>query len=81
MAAMYRNGTGVARDDRRATLLVRQAAEAGNYSAIVDLADCYDKGIGVPQDRQQAAEWYRKALPMETGDYVGPAKKWLQEHP
>lgn len=39
----------------------RKAADQGNLSGEMHLAECYRDGRGVPRDMAQAAEWYRKA--------------------
>ncbi|RKY26624.1 MAG: hypothetical protein DRP83_03880, partial [Planctomycetota bacterium] len=39
----------------------RKAAEQGNADAMVDLGMIYVRGQGVPQDYQEAANWFRKA--------------------
>lgn len=80
LAAVYRNGRGVARDDQRAAQLTRQAADAGSYAAMLDLAHAYDEGLGVPQDREQARQWMHKALLLEKLDPAGPARQWLKDH-
>ncbi len=40
----------------------RKAAELGNVEAQFLLAKWYDKGEGVPQNREKALFWYRKAV-------------------
>jgi TPR repeat protein len=45
----------------RAAALFRQAAERRNPLAEYDLGYCYEKGIGVPHDQEQADTWYRRA--------------------
>ncbi|MCK5097449.1 MAG: SEL1-like repeat protein, partial [Desulfobacteraceae bacterium] len=39
----------------------KRAAEQGYAKAQYNLGAMYDKGIGVPQNRNKAAYWYRKA--------------------
>ncbi|MCD8090766.1 MAG: sel1 repeat family protein [Clostridiales bacterium] len=38
------------------------AANSGDIKAQERLAECYEKGIGVKKDRQEAAEWHKRAL-------------------
>jgi len=61
MKNMYADGQGVPKDDQRAVVLVRKAAEQGEAFAQFNLGVMYDKGQGVLKDDQQAAAWYRKA--------------------
>ena len=44
-----------------AIVLFRKAAAQNNQRAYACLGYSYEKGLGVPQDNQQAAEYYRKA--------------------
>jgi TPR repeat protein len=46
---------------RQAAEWYRKAAEQGNLSGEIHLADLYRDGEGVPRDMNQAAAWYRKA--------------------
>jgi TPR repeat protein len=46
---------------RDAAVLLRQAADKGDLLAAYDLAYCYEKGMGVQVDRQQAYVWYARA--------------------
>lgn len=63
----YAEGKTVARDLKTASEWYRKAAEQGDVSGEVHLADLYrDGGKGFPRDIEQAAEWYRKAA--ERGD-------------
>ena len=39
----------------------RKAAEQGDADAANNLAVCCERGLGVPQDLEQAVHWYRKA--------------------
>lgn len=47
---------------------LRKAAEAGHVRAQADLGDKYMYGVGVPQNKEQAKTWYRRAA--EQGDLV-----------
>ncbi len=66
LAACYDDGTGVFRDDRKATELYRQAAEKGNARAAFRLGMRYEFGFGAPRDTAAALVWYRAGA--EGGD-------------
>jgi uncharacterized protein len=51
---------------RQAAVLLHQAAEKGNLLAAYNLGYCYDKGIGVAVDLQQAYVWYGHAAASPT---------------
>ncbi len=51
---------------REAAGLLRQAADKGDLLAAYNLAYCYDKGIGLRADRQQAYVWYGRAATSPT---------------
>jgi len=59
----------VPQDDQKAAQLYRQAAEAGNLTAMSNLAVLYQNGRGVPQDHAGALRLYRKCA--EAGSAVG----------
>ncbi|WP_457593970.1 phospholipase A [Hydrogenimonas sp.] len=40
---------------------LKRLAKHGNKAAMYQLANLYEKGLGVPQDYKKAAEWYRRA--------------------
>jgi uncharacterized protein len=63
---MYRNGTGVPKDEKQAVDWYRKAAEQGYAMAQNNLGMSYDNGTGVPKDEKQAVDWFRKAA--EQGD-------------
>ncbi len=46
---------------------IRQAANEGITKAQYNLGVCYDEGSGVPQDKVEAVEWYRKAAASAKG--------------
>jgi TPR repeat protein len=54
-------GDGVPLDYVTAADLFRKAADRGNADAQYDLGWAYERGLGVPKDRQRAIEWYSKA--------------------
>ena len=57
----YREGNGVARDEREAFDLFSKAAAQDHAEAQVDLGYFYEQGIAVKTDYALAMEWYRKA--------------------
>ena len=64
----YAAGTGATRDSRQlaadlkeAAGWYRKAADQGNTTAEVHLADLYRDGRGVTRDMAEACAWYRKA--------------------
>jgi TPR repeat protein len=63
---MYETGSGVSQDKTQALFWYRKAAEAGDASAMTNLARMYETGSGVSQDKTQALFWYRAAA--EAGD-------------
>ena len=50
------------------TLELHKAAEQGNVTAQLTLGLRYAKGEGVPQDYEEAVEWYRKAAEQGVAD-------------
>ncbi len=61
LGSMYKNGTGVAQDDKEAVKWYRKAAEQGYMKAQNALGVMYEKGRGGAQDDKEAVKWYRKA--------------------
>ena len=47
--------------DATAATLFRKSAESGDALAAYNLGYCYEHGIGVPTDTEQAAIWYRRS--------------------
>lgn len=47
--------------DATAASLFRKSADAGNALAAYNLGYCYEHGIGVPRNAQEAAVWYRRS--------------------
>lgn len=48
----------------------RKAIDAGNVEAMVNLAYCYEYGLGVERDEAQAEEWYQRAADAGNADAV-----------
>jgi TPR repeat protein len=61
LGLLYRNGFGIARDDREAVALFRKACDGGNMHGCSDLGLMHENGIGVGKDEQEAVELYSKA--------------------
>ncbi len=59
----YAEGKGVAPDAKQAAAWYQKAADQGNVSGEMHLADLFRDGAGkaFPRDMTQAAGWYRKA--------------------
>ena len=49
------------KDAAEAAVWYRNAADQGLAEAQLRLAECYEKGQGVPKDMDEAIRWYRKA--------------------
>lgn len=62
IARGYEMGIGMAKNLAQAVLCYVQAAEKGCNEAAFHLGELYETGNGLPQDYQQAAEWYAKAV-------------------
>ena len=62
MGLYFAKGLGGLRQSwGKAAFWYRKAAEQGNRDAQLELAACLEKGLGVPQNRQEAAYWRNKA--------------------
>lgn len=62
LGTVYRNGEGVAQNDKQAVEWFQRAAEQGYVRALTALGSSYWAGRGVPQDYSQAYFWYELAL-------------------
>src|SRR5215831_16914450 len=60
LGAMYLNGLGVKKNEKKAFELIQQAADKGFTSAEFGLGSMYANGRGVKQDLPKAVEWYCK---------------------
>jgi hypothetical protein len=58
---MYEKGEGVPRDDVKALIWYRKAADQGEAFGQFMLGSCYEDGRGVSADGAEAVRWYRKA--------------------
>ncbi|MCK4936242.1 MAG: sel1 repeat family protein [Elusimicrobiales bacterium] len=63
---MYKDGQGVAQDDKEAMKWYTKAEEQGDAYAQFNLGNIYKKGQGVTQDYKEAVKWLKKAA--EQGD-------------
>jgi TPR repeat protein len=61
LAAMYRDGEGVARNDQLAFFWQKKAAMRGHPCDQRQLGLMYEHGVGVEQDPEKALFWYQKA--------------------
>jgi hypothetical protein len=61
LGEMYKTGTGMPLDPKKAVEWWRKAAEQGYVDAQVDLAGAYLLGKGTGRNYKQAAAWYLKA--------------------
>lgn len=57
----YKQGLGIAKDNRKAVEWFRKSAELGYTPAQWNLALCYEHGEGVEVDYKQVFEWSKKA--------------------
>ena len=60
LAMMYKEGLGVAQDDRKAFELVECAAYLDHPMAMRNLAWHYMNGVGTPRDEVKAYQWLEK---------------------
>lgn len=49
------------KDGNRSVQYLKMAAESGDSTALLFLGQCYEKGLGVPQNLSRAVEYYRRA--------------------
>ena len=61
----YKNGEGIAKDEKKAVELFMLAAKQDNGDAQYQLAKCYLKGKGVAKDEAKAKSWLKKAVKNE----------------
>lgn len=55
------NGLGIEKDLEMAFQLFLRAAQQDHVVAQYHLANCYEKGLGIPIDLRQATVWFEKA--------------------
>ena len=66
MGLLYRDGSGVVKDEAEAVKWFEKAAEQGMAGAQSNLAVMYQTGRGVAQNYSESVKWYKKAA--EQGD-------------
>ena len=64
---LYAYGLSVAKDEKKAFLYFKQAAEIGWATSIFNLGICYEKGFGVEQDIVMANRYYHTAAEKNFG--------------
>lgn len=69
VGAMYWTGDGVRKDEEEATRWWLKAAEAGQISAMIDLAYSYKEGRGNVQNYAEALRWYTAASSHKDAKY------------
>ena len=69
VGAMYWTGDGVRKDEQEATRWWLKAAEAGQISAMIDLAYSYKEGRGNAQNYAEALRWYTAASSHKDAKY------------
>lgn len=70
LGVAYKDGFGVAKDEREAVGLFYIAAKRGDTHAQFNLAVCYEDGVGVKVDGEQAIYWYEKAAAQNNLDAI-----------
>lgn len=50
-----------AKDEKKTVQYLQMAAESGDDTALLFLGQCFEKGLGVPQNLCEAVEYYRRA--------------------
>ena len=68
LADCYMRGEGVSRNDAKAFEYAMIAAKAGNPTGMINVAICYDDGLGTNQDPSAACYWYKEYLNYEPDD-------------
>jgi hypothetical protein len=61
LAQAFEKGIGVVKSIEQAAIHYTQAADSGSAEAAYHMGELYENGMELPQDYQQAIEWYKKA--------------------
>lgn len=61
LAKLYRDGNGVAKNEKKALELIQKSADGGNSKALTELGRMYADGKGVPVDGKQASALFEQA--------------------
>ena len=67
-ALAYLEGSGTATDPRQAFKYMKQAAEAGDVKAMLQLADLLEAGTGTGKNHNRAFQWRKKAANLNDPD-------------
>ncbi len=68
LGCLYRDGKGVRKDQRLASMWFGKAEEHGFDVKRMGLEACLAEGDSVPRDRSEAVRWYRKAAEQGNAD-------------
>lgn len=68
LANLFQQGQGVTEDQKKATALVLQAAEAGDARAQYEMGIAYEKGHAVERDIEKASAWLKKSSDQNYAD-------------
>ena len=74
LGSLYRQGQGVAQDDKQAALWWAKAADQGHLDAMDNLGLRYAKGEGVEPDMVQAYKWFSIASLSKNASATANAK-------
>ena len=64
---MYAYGLYVQKDEKKAFLYFKKAADNGMATSIFNLGICYEKGVGVERNQNEANRLYLMASKMDYG--------------
>ncbi len=79
----YLFGKGVTTNYSKALYWLRLSASQGYATAYNDLGVCYSNGLGVPQDKFTALEYYQKAAKLgnaQAAENVKAVKQYIEDH-
>ncbi len=71
---------GVEKDDERAAVCYRRAADKGSSQAQFHLGRCYAEGRGVEKDMQKAAALFEQASKAELASYLSDTDRFLNDY-
>ena len=74
LALYYHFGWGVPVDETKAAALYLKSAELGSYLGMMEIADRYRDGDGVPKNQSKHDEWYSRATAHVNDDF----KKYIR---
>lgn len=76
--AYLRGSNGLHADLDKALIFLQLAAECGSTTALLNVADCYAYGIGMPADPEAARNYYRLAEQSQTPSVREAARRQLE---